>query len=46
MLVPGGSRRQQLTAELFAERSPRELRLVKRRSRPAQVPESGPKAPD
>ncbi len=30
VLVPGGPRRQQLTAELFAERSPRELRLVKR----------------
>lgn len=30
MLAPGGSRRQQLTAELHAERSPRELRLVKR----------------
>ena len=32
MLAPGGSRRQQLTAELHAERSPRELRLVKRRA--------------
>jgi tRNA(Ile)-lysidine synthase len=31
MLVTGGSRRQQLTAELYAERSPRELRLVKRK---------------
>ena len=31
MLAPGGSRRQQLTAELHAERSPRELRLVKRK---------------
>jgi len=31
MLAPGGSRRQQLTAELYAERSPRELRLVKRK---------------
>ncbi|MBV8632102.1 MAG: tRNA lysidine(34) synthetase TilS [Silvibacterium sp.] len=33
MLAPGGSRRQQLTAELHAERSPRELRLLKK-SRP------------
>jgi tRNA(Ile)-lysidine synthase len=32
MLAPGGSRRQQLTAELHAERSPRELRLVKRKA--------------
>ena len=32
MLAPGGSRRQQLTAELHAERSPREFRLVKRKS--------------
>jgi tRNA(Ile)-lysidine synthase len=31
MLGPGGARRQQLTAELHAERSPRELRLVKRK---------------
>jgi tRNA(Ile)-lysidine synthase len=31
MLTPGGSRRQQLTAELHAERSPREIRLVKRK---------------
>lgn len=31
MLAPGGSRRQQLTAELHAERSPRELRLVRRK---------------
>ena len=31
MLTPGGSRRQQLTAELYAERGPRELRLVKRK---------------
>jgi tRNA(Ile)-lysidine synthase len=30
MLGAGGARRQQLTAELHAERSPRELRLVKR----------------
>jgi tRNA(Ile)-lysidine synthase len=31
MLSAGGARRQQLTAELHAERSPRELRLVKRK---------------
>ena len=31
MLSPGGARRQQLTAELHAERSPRELRLIKRK---------------
>jgi len=31
MLGVGGARRQQLTAELHAERSPRELRLVKRK---------------
>ena len=31
MLSAGGPRRQQLTAELHAERSPRELRLVKRK---------------
>ena len=31
MLSPRGARRQQLTAELHAERSPRELRLIKRR---------------
>ena len=31
MLGVGGARRQQLTAELDAERSPRELRLVKRK---------------
>jgi len=31
MLSPGGARRQQLTAELHADRSPRELRLIKRR---------------
>ena len=31
MLGPGASRRQQLTAELHAERSPRELRLVRRK---------------
>jgi tRNA(Ile)-lysidine synthase len=31
MLGPGGPRRQQLTAELHAERSPRELRLVMRK---------------
>jgi len=32
MLGPGGARRQQLTADLDAERSPRELRLVKRKA--------------
>jgi tRNA(Ile)-lysidine synthase len=32
MLTAGGSRKQQLTAELHAERSPRELRLVKRKA--------------
>jgi tRNA(Ile)-lysidine synthase len=31
MLSAGGARRQQLTADLHAERSPRELRLVKRK---------------
>ena len=31
MLTAGGARRQQLTAELHAERSPRELRLIKRK---------------
>jgi tRNA(Ile)-lysidine synthase len=31
MLGVGGARRQQLTADLHAERSPRELRLVKRK---------------
>ena len=31
MLAIGGARRQQLTADLHAERSPRELRLVKRK---------------
>ena len=31
MLSPDGARRQQLTAELHAERSPRELRLLKRK---------------
>ena len=30
-MLGGGARRQQLTAELHAERSPRELRLVKRK---------------
>src|SRR5271170_245440 len=32
MLQTGGARRQQLTAELRAERSPRELRLVKKKA--------------
>jgi len=32
MLSPDGARRQQLTAQLHAERSPRELRLIKRKS--------------
>jgi len=32
MLARDGARRQQLTAELHAERSPRELRLVKRKA--------------
>jgi tRNA(Ile)-lysidine synthase len=32
MLAPGAARRQQLTAELHAERSPRELRLVRRKA--------------
>ena len=32
MLSPGGARRQQLTADLHAERSPRELRLIKKKS--------------
>jgi len=32
MLSSGGTRRQQLTAELHAERSPRELRLIKRKA--------------
>ncbi len=32
MLGPGAARRQQLTAELHAERSPRELRLVRRKA--------------
>jgi tRNA(Ile)-lysidine synthase len=31
MLSAGGARRQQLTAELHAERSPREIRLIKRK---------------
>lgn len=31
MFSAGGARRQQLTAELHAERSPRELRLIKRK---------------
>ena len=32
MLAPGAARRQQLTAELHAERGPREIRLVRRKA--------------